>query len=111
VKKKRRGAIIEQVATVDGTDLSVVSCFDNKIVNTLSTYIGVKREGQKKRFFFPKKKKLKMCPCPHTIIIYNKYMGGADLLDPMLGYYRIQIRSKKWYVCDCCQTRHHRRMA
>jgi hypothetical protein len=44
-----RGAIIEQVVTVDGTDLSAVSWFDNKIVNTLSTYVGVKPEGQKKR--------------------------------------------------------------
>nr|CAH7722485.1 unnamed protein product [Callosobruchus chinensis] len=25
-------------------------------------------------------------------------MGGIDLLDSMLGYYRIQIRSKKWYM-------------
>ncbi|CAH1983893.1 unnamed protein product [Acanthoscelides obtectus] len=25
-------------------------------------------------------------------------MGGVDLLDSMLGYYRIKIRSKKWYL-------------
>lgn len=28
--------------------------------------------------------------------ISNKYMGGVDLLDSMLGPYRIRIRSKKW---------------
>lgn len=37
-----------------------------------------------------------MVPCPQDIITYNKYMGRVDL-DSMLGYYRIQIRYKKWY--------------
>ncbi|CAF4935193.1 unnamed protein product [Pieris macdunnoughi] len=36
-------------------------------------------------------------PCPKAVLIYNKYMGGVDLLDAMLGFYRIKIRSNKWY--------------
>jgi hypothetical protein len=38
-----------------------------------------------------------MVPCSQAIITYNKYTGGVDIRDSMLGYYRIQIRSKKWY--------------
>jgi len=34
----------------------------------------------------------------HAIDTYNKYMGGVHLLDSMLGYYRINIRSKKYYM-------------
>jgi hypothetical protein len=56
--KKGKGAIIEQVATVDGIDRSAVSWFDMN-VNIVSTYVGAKQEGQKK---------LKMVPCPQTFI-------------------------------------------
>jgi hypothetical protein len=35
MKKKGRGAVSEQIATVDDIDLSAVSWFDNKITNTL----------------------------------------------------------------------------
>lgn len=43
---------------------------------------------------FMKKKKAKVdIPCPKAITIYNRYMGGVDLL----GFYRIKVRSKKWY--------------
>ncbi|CAH1979543.1 unnamed protein product [Acanthoscelides obtectus] len=39
-----------------------------------------------------------MIPRPKSIEIYNNYMGGVDLLDSMLGYHRILIRSKKFYL-------------
>ena len=28
---------------------------------------------------------------------YNKHVGGVDLLDPFLNYYRIHVHSKNWY--------------
>jgi hypothetical protein len=68
MKKKGRGAIIEQVATVDGIDLSAVSWFDSMNVNTLATYVDAKLEGQRKRFF--KKEKTQdgsMSPSCHYI--------------------------------------------
>ncbi|XP_049809183.1 piggyBac transposable element-derived protein 3-like [Schistocerca nitens] len=97
MKKNGQGSMEEKIATVDGVQLSVVSWFDNKVVNTLSTYVGCKPEGEIKRLF-RKEKEHKMVPCPHSVMIYNDYIGGVDLLDSMLGYYRIQIRSKKWYL-------------
>lgn len=97
MKKKGRGTMEEKVATVDGVQLSVVSWFDNKIVNTLSSYAGCTPEGETKRMF-REKKEHRMISCPRSVMIYNNYMGGVDLLDSMLGYYRIQIRSKKWYL-------------
>ena len=38
-----------------------------------------------------------MVACPKLVKFYNMHMGSVDLLDSILGYYRIRIRSKKWY--------------
>ena len=34
---------------------------------------------------------------PKVISEYNKGMGGVDLLDMLLGSYRPNLRSKKWW--------------
>lgn len=47
--------------------------------------------------FSKKQKRVIEVPRPKSVEIYNKYMGGVDLLDAMLGFYRIKIKSKKWY--------------
>ena len=41
MKKKGRGTIIEHISTIGDVDLSLVSWYDNKVVNTLSTYLGI----------------------------------------------------------------------
>lgn len=33
---------------------------------------------------------------PEIVNLYNQKMGGVDLLDQMLQYYRIFLKSKKW---------------
>lgn len=97
LKKNGRGAMVEKVATIDGTKISVVTWYDNKLVNILSTYAGSTPTVEVKRFSKKDKRHI-MVPCPKAVTIYNKYMGGVDLLDSMLGYYRIKLRSKKWYM-------------
>nr|CAH7744540.1 unnamed protein product [Callosobruchus chinensis] len=97
MKKIGRGHMVEKVATIDNETVSIVSWFDNKIVNTMSTYAGSEPKGEKRRFF-KKENAHKMIPCPDSVLIYNRYMGGVDLLDSMLGFYRIKIRSKKYYL-------------
>lgn len=62
----------------------------------LSTYVGTKPTTTKRRFC-RKEKEYKDIPCPKAIELYNEHMGGVDLLDSMLGLYRIHLRSKKWY--------------
>lgn len=37
-----------------------------------------------------------MVLCPPDIITFSKYMDRVYLLHSVLGYYRMQIRSKKW---------------
>ena len=35
---------------------------------------------------------------PHLIGVYNKSMGGVDLMDMMCTLYKYQLRSKRWYL-------------
>ncbi|KAJ8887651.1 hypothetical protein PR048_013869 [Dryococelus australis] len=35
--------------------------------------------------------------CPRVVQTYDKFMGDVDLLDGLVSYYRIKIRSKKYY--------------
>ncbi|XP_050527792.1 piggyBac transposable element-derived protein 3-like [Daktulosphaira vitifoliae] len=93
-KKKGRGTFCEKLTTINDVTLSAVSWYDNKLVNMVSTYVGSQPIGEKK-IFFRSEKKYKMVPCPKAIDTYNSYMGGVD---SMLGYYRISIKSKKYYI-------------
>ena len=34
---------------------------------------------------------------PNCITVYNKHMGGVDLLDAHFSVYHIDVRGKKWY--------------
>ena len=96
MKQRGHGTFTEHVAKVDGVDVSVVCWFDNKVVTLLSNFIGSEPSIEVKRF-----SRKDMChiniSCPGIVTIYNKHMGGVDLLDSLLGYYRNKIRSKKWY--------------
>jgi hypothetical protein len=56
-------------------------------MNTLSTYVGSQPQTEKCRFF-KRENTHKMIPFPKAVTTYNNYMGGVDLLDSMLGYYR-----------------------
>ncbi|KAL4112162.1 hypothetical protein QTP88_016000 [Uroleucon formosanum] len=49
------------------------------------------------RFSKTQKKSVNV-PCPSAVTIYNKHMGGVDLLDANIGRYKIRMRSRKWYM-------------
>jgi len=36
--------------------------------------------------------------CKKEIKQYNKHMGGVDLLDSLIGRYKIKMKSRKWYM-------------
>lgn len=88
---------MELETTVEERRITAVSWLDNKVVNMCSTYVGIQPTGTAKRFN-RKKKSYDEIDCPRAILLYNRHMGGVDTLDSMLGYYRIKIRSKKWYM-------------
>lgn len=96
LKKEPRGSINEYVAEFEGCELYNVSWKDNKTVIMLSTFAGTNPVREVKRFD-RKEKCHKKVTCPYVITTYNKHMGGVDLLDSLIGRYKIGMRSKKWY--------------
>ena len=62
----------------------------------LTTYEVVEPTRQFRRWDRKQKKEV-FVECPSAVVTYNKSMGGVDLLDGLLSYYRIPVRSKKWY--------------
>ena len=51
--------------------------------------------GDADRWSKAAKKRIKVS-IPHSIQMYNKYMGGTDRMDENINNYRISIRGKKW---------------
>ncbi|KAL0879429.1 hypothetical protein ABMA27_003180 [Loxostege sticticalis] len=82
IKKKPRG-FAEEVCSTDG-DVTMVKWLDNKPANLASNFMG-KTE-----------KKLIEVERPEIVKEYNHAMGGVDLLDQLMSYYRTFIKSKKW---------------
>lgn len=96
MKKAGRGTISEQLTTIGGTDISCIRWYDNKLVSLLSTFVG-SQPVKKVRRWSKAEKQYKEIDCPKVIEVYNRHMGGVDLLDSLMGLYRIHVRSHKWY--------------
>ncbi|KAM3836150.1 piggyBac transposable element-derived protein 3 [Diretmus argenteus] len=95
MKKQGRGTSAS-VVRGDGK-LSVVKWFDNKPVVMLSTVHAEQPEDTCQRW--SKKEKHYMTvrrPC--IVREYNAKMGGVDLSDRMMSYYRMSVRTKKWTI-------------
>ena len=96
LKKAGRGSYDEKVATVDGVTVSAIKWQDNKCVTFLTTFASTQPVSTVQRWD-PKTSTYKAVACPDVVHVYNKHMGGVDLLDSLIGLYRTTIRSKKWY--------------
>lgn len=97
MNKQERGSSCEYVCTNDGVDVSCVSWKDNKTVCLLSSYTGELPKTTIPRYDRKQKKKIDI-NCPNVVVEYNRHMGGVDLMNSLIGRYKIKIRSKKWYI-------------
>lgn len=101
--KHARGASQEFVANISGVDVVTLSWKDNRIVNLISTYVGMKsfipgenpNAGVATRFD-KKTKQVITIPCPQIIKEYNRNMGGVDLMDSFMGRHKVTIKTRKW---------------
>lgn len=94
MKSKERGTMYECTATVQNKNIVAVLWKDNKLVTLLSTFSGMNPISEVKKFS-KKEKKSVLVPSPYVISVYNKHMGGVDLLDSIIGRYKIGIKSRK----------------
>lgn len=84
------------MAVVDGVEISSVRWLDNKSVTLLSTFTGSMPVSEVTRWN-GKTTSYEKVTCPNIVTVNNKHMGGVDLIDSLIGLYRINLRSKKWY--------------
>ncbi|KAE9521871.1 hypothetical protein AGLY_017753 [Aphis glycines] len=95
------------ISKVLDTDIVAVIWKDTKIVSLLSTFTAIDPVVKVSRFDRKQKKRIEV-DCPNIIQVYNRHMGGIDLLDGLLGRHKIKMRSRKWYMsfppfigCNC----------
>ena len=94
--KKGRGTFEEKQTVVDNEEIRAVKWFDNRGVIVACTFASAQPVSTVERWDRKLKKKIDV-QCPSIISLYNKFMGGVDALDALVAYYRIHIRSKKYY--------------
>lgn len=92
-KHLKRGEWEEKVRADD--NLCILKWKDNKSVLMLSTCMGSEPLEVCKRWCKEDKKRIEV-PQPAVVNAYNKNMGGIDLCDRYLAYYRCVMRTKKW---------------
>lgn len=96
MKKNERGSSCEFITEIEGKKISLNYWKDTKSVILCSSFCGELPKGKVQRFSKEEKKKIDV-ECPKAIGEYNRHMGGVDLMDSLIGRYKIRIRSKKWY--------------
>lgn len=84
LKKKGRGAFAEQVASVDGINLSVARWYDYRAVTFLSTFVGAQPVNNIQRFSRVSLTQ-QQTACPKVIQVCNAHMGEVDLSDSFIG--------------------------
>ncbi|XP_057685429.1 piggyBac transposable element-derived protein 3-like isoform X7 [Corythoichthys intestinalis] len=94
--KKGRGTFEEQEALVDNVCIRAVKWFDNTGVIVASTFASALPVSNIQRWDRKLKREVSV-ECPRIISLYNKFMGGVDALDGLIAYYRIHIKSRKYY--------------
>ncbi|XP_039291681.1 piggyBac transposable element-derived protein 3-like [Nilaparvata lugens] len=94
--KTPRGTSDEYITVFDDTPVSIVLWHDNQVVTLGSTLCGA-LPMDKIRRYDRKNKTFHEIPCPKIVKVYNKHMGGVDLMDAHIGRHHISMKSKKWY--------------
>lgn len=95
IKKKQRG-YSDSVTSADGK-VVVVKWMDTKPIYVASNFVGIGIEDEAKRWDKHSKSYI-FVKRPEIIKRYNTGMGGVDLLDQLISYYRTFIISRKWYL-------------
>ncbi|CAH2091810.1 unnamed protein product [Euphydryas editha] len=105
ILKKCRGYSEEYVTDFNGTDISNVAWKDNKIVTLASTFAGI-QPGTDVRRWNKQNSRYVNIKRPNVVGEYNRHMGGVDLINSIIGIYKIQLRSKRWQVLRQDQVGH-----
>ena len=73
-------------------NISAVKWYDNRAVTLLSSFAGTEPVEKIQRWDKANKTYVEV-ERPHIVGIYNKYMGGVDLLDSFTAKYKFPVKS------------------
>ncbi|CAH2002199.1 unnamed protein product [Acanthoscelides obtectus] len=96
MSKENRGTSKEYNTETEGVPNSSIAWKNNKIVSLVSTFCGTLPKSKADRYDKSQNKRVEI-DCPKIVKEYNKHMGGVDLMDSLIGRYRIKLKSRKWY--------------
>ena len=97
MKRKGRGTSVMSVRS--DRKVAVTQWYDNKVVLLSSNCKGIEEETEVKRYD-KRQGSYVQVKCPQVVSDYNTYMGGVDLVDRMVSYYRFETRTKNG-LCVC----------
>lgn len=97
MKELGRGSFEEKRHVKDNVEVRGIKWFDNKGVALVSSFESAMPLTVAKRYDRKNHEQVEV-QCPRAVVTYNKFMGGVDLLDGLIAYYRIKIKSKKFYM-------------
>jgi len=96
LQQKGRGSFEEKGTTIVGVVVRAMKWFDNRPVTLASTCASIYPLCTVDRWDRSQRQSISVC-CPAIVGKYNQNMGGVDALEALVSYYRIGIRSKKYY--------------
>lgn len=82
---------------IDKEGITFVKWKDTKGVTIVSTAHGIEPISFVNRWSKVEKKYIEI-KCPSVIVNYNKHMGGVDICDQLMEYYRTFRKTKKWTI-------------
>lgn len=80
-----------------GDNITVTRWLDNSLVHVVSSYAGRQPEGTTRRYNRKERKVIDVTR-PYSVEVYNKHMGGVDLMDSLIARYRNDVRNKRGYL-------------
>lgn len=93
MKKMPRGS---HSITTSSDNITITRWLDNNFVHVASMIAGAQPTSKAKRWC-KRSKTIIEIDRPFSVELYNKHMGGVDLMDSLVALYPHCLRHKRWY--------------